>query len=402
MNRDHVASTVLAGGRAPDCQRRILARSTARLDFVRRACVWIKEFAKLQPVLCNGPLFGDCLSELAAQIEAPDKAFAEPRARRLRSGSEQAVGKQGQISKRSARCEMPSKPGTRVPVTRQKRDRRVPFGRDTPQRDKVELLRSLASKNPLADRYSAQHQQPRARTSRPATGELFGLTELSEIARNSTPRPDMIALDASQTRWLSDIAERAGHRLRTLSNLALPRIEHGALADQWAIPMNGPVASAEVLARLANDVTQGNSNSKGQLHSFRRQPPRLRTSAGVATGNDRTDVDHDPKSNSERSSQWTSWMPETLPPLGTDFTVPNPALASKVPTHAVPLVDGPFLPSLLPQQAPRLSVRPVAATTDRHDLQDEDSAGREDELSNLSLKIKQILDEEARRHGINV
>jgi len=207
----------------------------------------------------------------------------------------------------------------------------------------------------------------------------------------------MIGIGPSETREFSDIAERAGHRLRELGNLALPRIEHGALADQWAIPMSGPVAPAEVLARLANDVTLGDSNSKGNLQFRRTQLPRLRTSAGVATGNDRVEADHDPKSNSEPSSQWTSWMPDMLPPL-----VSDPMLASKVPAQIATDVGMPSLPSLLPKRAPGLPFPAVARAIQRKRARDETDAVPEDDLSNLSAKIKRILDEEARRHGINV
>jgi hypothetical protein len=95
-------------------------------------------------------------------------------------------------------------------------------------------------------------------------------------------------------------------------------------------------------------------------------------------------------------------MPDTLPPLGSDPVVSDPALASKVPAQIATGVGMPSLPSLLPKRAPGFPAPPVARAIHRKDARDEDDAVQEDDLSNLSAKIKRILDEEARRHGINV
>jgi hypothetical protein len=86
-----------------------------------------------------------------------------------------------------------------------------------------------------------------------------------------------------------------------------------------------------------------------------------------------------------------------MPPL-----VSDPTLASKVPAQIATDVGMPSLPSLLPKRAPGFPVLAVARTIQRKGARDEHDTVQEDELSNLSAKIKRILDEEARRHGINV
>ena len=65
-----------------------------------------------------------------------------------------------------------------------------------------------------------------------------------------------------------------------------------------------------------------------------------------------------------------------------------------------PPATRPTLPPLLPSQTVGLPTPPVAATIARQGAWVEASA--EDDLDVLAAQIKRILDEEARRHGIDV
>jgi len=68
---------ILAGGRAPVCWQHDLARSTARLDALRRACAWIKVFTEVRPRLGDELLLGSCLAELAAEVAHPIESEPE-------------------------------------------------------------------------------------------------------------------------------------------------------------------------------------------------------------------------------------------------------------------------------------------------------------------------------------
>jgi hypothetical protein len=65
-----------------------------------------------------------------------------------------------------------------------------------------------------------------------------------------------------------------------------------------------------------------------------------------------------------------------------------------------PPTTAPQLPPLIPPQMVGMPVLPIAAATARHGARDEETA--DEDLDVLADRIKRILDEEARRHGIDV
>jgi hypothetical protein len=65
-----------------------------------------------------------------------------------------------------------------------------------------------------------------------------------------------------------------------------------------------------------------------------------------------------------------------------------------------PPTTAPQLPPLIPPQMVGMPVTPVAAATARHGARAEDAM--DEDLDVLAARIKRILDEEARRHGIDV
>jgi len=77
-------------------------------------------------------------------------------------------------------------------------------------------------------------------------------------------------------------------------------------------------------------------------------------------------------------------------------------LELRSPTSIMPPFLSPSLPPLLPAAAPGSSVLPLAAETARRSAWRDEVNAQEKDLNLLAAQIKRILDEEARRHGIDV
>jgi hypothetical protein len=94
----------------------------------------------------------------------------------------------------------------------------------------------------------------------------------------------------------------------------------------------------------------------------------------------------------------------TLLPLGgdDDHQASEAARAAgELAERSILSVVAPLLPRLIPPQAMGMPILPVAAATARQGARAE-AAIAEDDLSVLASRIKRILNEEARRHGIDV
>ncbi len=94
-------------------------------------------------------------------------------------------------------------------------------------------------------------------------------------------------------------------------------------------------------------------------------------------------------------------MPTRVPGQSQSVNYPAGAQAYPPPRIAPPAVAS-ALPALRPPQQAYEPVTPVAASTARHGAQQEESKTPPAELDELAVKIKRILDEEARRYGIDV
>jgi hypothetical protein len=57
---------------------------------------------------------------------------------------------------------------------------------------------------------------------------------------------------------------------------------------------------------------------------------------------------------------------------------------------------------LRPPDEPGIAVLPVAAATAQRDARHEEAAAQVEDLSLMAAQIERILNEQARRHGINV
>jgi hypothetical protein len=211
----------------------------------------------------------------------------------------------------------------------------------------------------------------------------------------------------TQQDWLSGLVQRAGKVLDwkkpEVAGIAKYRKDKlqapgqaPLLTEQWTIPLDGICASLDMLHRLATRENSPRGIESGEIgrHITRSQSSPLEKPKALSPGG--------------------FWRPgeETIPSAGNTF-VPEPYVTGLTQSaqpgereleHLVSVVSPnptPSLPSLLPPQGVGMRTLPVAATTARQAAREEAALGTDD-LDALADKIKLILDEQARRHGIDV
>lgn len=418
MSRSLASSRVLAGGGAPAFHRRELARAASSLDFARWMCAWLEDFIALHPSLLDGPLYGDCLAQLAANVEVPCESVEKPgrRSRFARREPDAPPDRCGLLpsersssSSQGASARPLAKPSQKSPVPRGETGRKAAsILPPVPRRADLDLLRRVTGKTRVADTSAPRRQ-----------------TVENSPRRNAEASPPILRDPQSVSQWLRDLGEHASHRLSSHgSDRPDPvegdrpdpaeRAEYRFLSDQWSLTLSGQVAPAHLLVRLAGDYfpdgqycNRGATVKRSQtLRPLRgsEESPRMAGSLDsadiVAEKNGaaaQENLSADTDDLRVPSRQSSASFPETPWPLG-----PNLTLQSKVPPSIASMAEAPMMPSLLPRQVAGLPDAPIAAAIIRQGLIAEQTVGREDDLTELSAKIRRILEEEARRHGIDV
>jgi hypothetical protein len=219
---------------------------------------------------------------------------------------------------------------------------------------------------------------------------------------------------AAHPGWRSRLAERAESVLNRVQPDAAqgpPPAGDGApaagrtqtVADPWSMPLDGPGASSDLLNRLARgrlpDSAERNRPQRGPSSQAKapsteafgalrsvRLPEESFSPSGLSGR-------RPPEAAQERSEPRT-------PEFGGSGRVPRGEDDSTFPPAVRPNVMR-ALPSLLAPQRAGEHPRPVAAATARHGARKE-AIGAAEDLDALADAIKRILDEQARRHGIDV
>ncbi len=426
---------LLAGGRGPSCWAREVARCTARLDALRRACACVDALVTVRPRLSDESLLGNSLVVLAAG--ATGLAGAAPAAARstqskftgLAASPTRKHRPAGQANWPTPRpragppgdwravpprtLHFPGKHRSRLPALDL---------RGLPHQVSHVLLRRLAgdlvaslgeelsSRSPAGAPGDGQHRRRPATPQMGAQGEVPALSPSASVALRGgqTKRPrrrlgvELGSRASEQTArrvWWERLVRRAG---RVFHHADLPPagpIAQGdeALARQWSAPIVGKTAPPELLSRLAR--------------------PAQRDSVAVSSGNqyraasDSAPDSRPPKTTAAGARSYGAMAPTpspgrhqgTLLPLegDDDRQAPEGARAeSRLFERIAPPVVAPRLPPLISPELVGMSVPPVAATA-RQGAWAEATAA-EDDLNALAAKIRRILDEEARRHGIDV
>jgi hypothetical protein len=429
-------SLALAGGRAPASWQRALVQSRARIDAVRRACAWLEVFAAGHPGIRQAPLWGNSLTELAAEGVRPDSAghdvshpvrqrfteWARPPVREHQPASDterptrrsEATLTTDRAAAHSRRAPLLVEPGAAHPD---------PVLAGLPRQASGALLHrlvgqsaasfqtALLGRSPLALRHPGQRHRsfagPQAQEERNARwpwpldfNERRGGQPDAARQRQRDRRLGLTHAPGAQHAWQADVVRRAMQALYRDYPDAAATTKQGetALAQPWLVAIAGSTAPPELLAWLAGLSQQHgipSSNAERDMVSSRTVPAGRPQHTRIAGG-----------SNHELMAPMPSWSKhrELLTPVaeaGDDGVPEEAAMANRPGERLVPMAVLPPLLSPVPPQGERLLMpSPVTAAPQPPGL--EEAAGAEDDLSELAAKIKHILDEEARRHGIDV
>lgn len=231
-------------------------------------------------------------------------------------------------------------------------------------------------------------------------------------------RPANVSLETQRV-WFRRLAQRA-LRVQTRIGLTEPGMA-GTFVTQWAEHLDGRTVSLDLLTEWAElrprlreaeqrpvhaDRNQTPSPDRSSPSTATRSPIAASNSAGQRTGRgetiglttDRSVLTHALDAGSEQPR-----------PAATVFSTPHPSILDvaqadaveyTVPVHIAPPAIAQALPQLLPQTARQISPA-VASNLAQHGAEREAIAGDVD-LARLAANVKRILDEEARRYGIDV
>jgi hypothetical protein len=448
-----------AGGRAPAAWARAMERAAAGLPALMRACAWVGPLASARPRLLGRGAWDEGLAALAGRAPRAAAPDAAPRVSRRASGHAEPlatpsssplapvrdprrassaaadplppsprrprapfdglddVGRSGAVS-----IPVPgrSRPASTVSSAGSESSRvpRPPSPDDTrPGRRPVDPLalprqadpgflaalatRAAAKANGTAvDRGDAVRRPSSDRTADTATVEngrrrmpIPPLPDRPSIRRPAPAVGSGEEAKRASAEWIDRIAKKAIRRLSEARPDAASDV--GALAEEWESPLAAPVVAAGWLAELAGPRAAARSPSgEGRKSS---PEPRSTTPPPSDT---RTRATAHPPSDRRSTARWT---PEAgtmadAPPAGPD--APDFARAGAVRPARLPKLPGvedggtrtvsPETPVAVPgAEAVRLPPAP-------------DEGGAGEELGELARRIKTILDDEARRFGIDV
>ena len=371
MNRN--SSQVLTAGGAAACWQKNLTRHTARLQRLQQLCTWVKPLIETRPKLRDRPLWGECLVELTrpeAQAEVSNPETPHSRHRQAnradlaapRQEMQNFVGKRLAPARNGTSGRMPS--GNQVHGGKSFHDT-VPQPHELSRKASPVLLERMAGQTPK-DTDSIT----------PARGMR---RQLDRSAEKSLLPSQQVAV--SQQEWLQAIAHRAG---RFFDRTGLPVAP--ALEAQWSAGLDGAPAPPELLRQWLVAPSIHGVPSIRQMKDKAR-PHQL---SGVELNQRQAAYETDPFD--PRSA------PSPLPVAGWKGEVETEVTSSY---RIAPPAAAPSLPHLLPPQGSYESTPALAAIITRQRARQE-AATSEDDLAGLAENIKRILDEEARRHGIDV
>lgn len=432
MTARPAAFPVLAGGRAVARHRYELRREAARLNFSRRASAWIRELLGTSPTLSTEFCYGQCLPELVAGFRALVDSRAEVR-----------PGFRGIGERRDEGRVVREKPGDGQFLSELSASFSSPAGSRDEARHSLRPSPSRPSETGRISDWNDVYQGP-LRAEAKLLRRLSGEFEPSQTATAPQPLrsfspddardqelPSFLRSAAFEKKWRGDIAERAAAVLRrdigdpqalpsheqitprgarqrpapgiTPGEAGESRVlaaESSSVADQWSMDLHGQTAPADLLARLtsgdfAGDEEVRRTGLSSQPGSAGAEPPlempepprstdMAGTSAALGFGEDAV---------RKTGAQFTPGLARSRE---RDAGFPDSILAG---TENIPLT--PSLPAMLVSQSTDHPEPNVAAAIVRQSLRMDEIHPAESPEA-LAERIRHILQEEARRHGIDV
>jgi hypothetical protein len=450
----------LAGGRAPACWQRKLASAARKHDLLPRACGWVKSLNSVAIKLRPGPLLGSCLADLAAGQAQPAEVFSEDaqasieRARPSRDSSNHARLKAGAMpiasedaghSQRRSRFQPTTKqPPLVADRTGQRQLRPSTSVTELPQQAAAGLLSRFAtdprrradaapagtgaspvrrcsigeidsaaarpdrrSKPDAAATNSLSRRRPVPATPRAAHSPVTTDPQAAPDAPNGPNVPADPATSADSRRMLDRLSRQAARKLGLLAPLSAG-VEDHVLHSQWSAPIAAPRISTETLKQRA------------MLAQFEAEPDKPRG----ASGEQQSQNGPARPGGSTATREPAAWPPgnhRCSPPVSPLAALPDgtaerwlaaPAIGPPVSGVSTEAMAGasspnlsaaiaPELPPMLPPPEVGVPILPLATSSVQRGAREEAAAVEED-LDALATRIKLILDEQARRHGIDV
>ncbi|NJD69870.1 MAG: hypothetical protein FIA90_14690 [candidate division NC10 bacterium] len=394
---------------------------------VRRGGAWIEEFGEIHPKLCEGPLLGTTLSVLtgqASQAQEAESKTTRPGKARFAAREHPPEPKRNRTTS-NVPTDSPFRPKTshRQSVAKRKALETVPVG------SSVQALSQLQAQ---ADRLLLSRLVGSVIAFERTEQANIRFSQVKEKHPKEASVPSVCGDPAARQDWLNRLAQRAGKMITqeqsdttgtatpAQGNAQMPS-QSPSLEEQWTMPLDGTCASLDMLDRLVQEDFPGDEGNGG---TTQRRPSRSNPSPSSEQPHPiRPIVKAD--ESSQGLDQWDGWRsesasggnelePKATPPVTAQAGSPLLALEpgvngaagygvgeTKSSAPIIPANVTPSLPDLLPPQRVGAPPLPVAAVAARRGAREEGLKATDD-LDMLAAKIKQILDEQARRHGIDV
>ncbi len=440
-------AAALSGGRAPAAWARAVRAAAARGRALPRGAAWLPALLAPAPRLRAGALFGDTFAALTGSLGA--RTAAAQRAGAAGIGSEAASGTYGPVARRPAslagaakRADLPPLPSAAarhadLPLLQRLTSRST--ARAASATHPAAALRSTGAVRARAAGAAANGAMPgdtasqasqgavaRAAMARTAVaqeavaraavapdavarvGMARGVAAGTAIARAGVIRAFAGAAAAGAPAFGGVVRGRLVRRLVGAGQRARPGAPAAAglepsLARQWAAPLFGPTATMTLLqsalAAHPNAATTpapaGTAPARTPVHGTAgaARPGPIRTLPAFAAGAALAAAQAAPAARGRRLVGRFASSPAS----GAAAALPSPPAGGAVaPPSLVPL-----LPPLVTPAAAESFGAPSGARLAMDGALAQESAAHDDLLA-LSFQIERILNEQARRHGIDV
>jgi hypothetical protein len=401
--------SIFEGGRSPEFWRQQHARRVEWTNTIQRSSGWLEEIVNVDLELSGQPLLGDTLAALMSRHAGPKTVATDSAAARATFSEPTRIGER----ESNARADFNRRKSFRALLDRVPEPKRAVFTpRISTKNDRAEGVLQLQQQagSSLLRRIAAEAREFSDFLSEPGGGvdanggkrnSAHSINVAERLRRDRLRAATLAAAQSTVAERFSPptritpveaatLLERAARRIkmtlvsesllrRALSSAVEPggasRHDLRSLTDHWSMPLSGPVASANILMRLA---------------SADRSLDLLNDAA-----KDISSVD--PLEQSLASSR----VPQ---PVYDSTASASQTTRSSTPTDAPAIAPPSVTQSLPPLHSHKQDdvVVPVAAATAQRQARIEEHIAREDDLPLLAERLDRILKQEARRHGIDV
>lgn len=434
LQAGHRCTCALQAGRAPDLWRQDLQQQTTRIKALPQQCHWIATVAKVQMKLQDQPLWGSCLPKLTGGSDRPTetRSLAKPRPVPV------PIPRRMQSSTTEPDCPPPKRFPRRSPTEPQRTEQLAPS--PTPKEPQIELI-PCSAHEPLRLPTQASADLLQCLVQKPAPAKPF-LEPVCEpkLQAASTPDipprqrfspivptlkeppklPHVVCLDSTnQKRWRQQLIQRSKDSLPSRSqNLNVPisqRLQQKNFVELLPVEessshskqesSNNPwlcsLGTMAPLDLLTDSLTPRSTSSNPPDRTSEPEPQRRSLPA------------HEPRFLPEQQDPDQGTIPshsaiapwqntQTRSPLEMLSQLSEPTQKHKAAAELERIDPPAVAPTLPPLVASQAGEDSPSVTTPLIQQRAQQEAIPETDLDGLASQIKRILDEEARRYGINV